>query len=82
MQKSVQLLAQFMFSILQMSGNYQRQTDIVNVKLPGVQAAVLKARGNRWRVSIHWIIKEKNINFSFIDCMKNFDCNGFYNKLY
>ena len=58
----------------------------VNGDLPDVQTGVRKGRGIRDQVAnIHWIIVkarefQKNMDFSFIDYTKAFDCVD-HNKL-
>ena len=57
-----------------------RLQQYMNHELPDVQAGFRKGRGTRDKIAnIHWIIKkarkfQKNINFSFIDYAKAFDC--------
>ena len=52
----------------------------MNCELPDVQAGFRKGRGTRDQMAnIHWIIKkarefQENIDFSFIDYAKAFDC--------
>ena len=63
-----------------------RLQQYVNCELPDVQASFRKGRGTRDQIAnIHWIIEkarefQKNINFSFIDYAKTFDCVN-HNKL-
>ena len=64
-----------MFKILQ-----ARLQQYVNHELPDVQAGFRKGRGTRDQIAnIRWIMEkarefQKNINFSFIDYAKAFDC--------
>ena len=57
-----------------------RLQQYVNHELPDVQAGFTKGRGTRDQIAnTHWIIKkarefQKNIDFSFIDYTKAFDC--------
>ena len=57
-----------------------RLQQYMNHELPDVQVGFRKGRGNRDQISnIHWIIKkarelQRNIQFSFTDYAKAFDC--------
>ena len=59
----------------------------VNCEFPDVQDGFRKGRGTRDQIAnIHWIIKkarefQKNIDFSFLDYAKAFDCVD-HNKLW
>ena len=64
-----------------------RLQQYVNWELPDVQAGFKKCRGTIVQIAnIHWITEkarelQKNISFSFTDCVKAFDC-VYHNKMW